>query len=52
MNIDEKKKSRAQAKRQLTRIDNNLQKSIKDNVVLKSVESRYSDFKDAWKEVQ
>ena len=52
MNIDEKKKSLAQAKRRFTRIGNNLQKSIEDNVILKTVESRYNDFKDAWKEVQ
>ena len=51
MNINEKKKSREQAKRRLTRIGNNLQKSIED-VILKTVESRYNDFKDAWKEVQ
>ena len=52
MNIDKKKKSRAQAKRRFTRIGNNLQKSIEDDVILKTVESRYNDFKDAWKEVQ
>ena len=52
MNTDEKKKSRAQAKRRFTRIGNNLQKSIDDDVILKTIESRYNNFKDAWKEVQ
>ena len=52
MNIDKKKKTRAQAKRRFTRIGNNLQKSVEDDVILKTVESRYNYFKNAWKEVQ
>ena len=52
MNIDKKRKSRAQAKRRFTRIGNKLQKSVEDDVILKTVESRYNYFKKAWKEVQ
>ena len=52
MNVEEKKKVRSQAKGRFTRISNNLKKAVEDNLILKTVESRYKEFKDAWKEVQ
>ena len=52
MNVDERKKARSQAKRRFTRTCNNLQKAVDDDLILKTVESRYNDLKDAWKEVQ
>ena len=52
MNIDEKKKSCSQVKRRFTRVANNLEKSINDSVILKTLEIRHNEFKDAWTEVQ
>ena len=42
-------KNRAQAKRRFTRISNVLVQTIESKLLVKTVENRYLELKDAWK---
>ena len=46
------KKNRTQAKRRFTRISNILVQTIESKLLVKTVENRYLELKDAWKNAQ
>ena len=46
------KKNRTQAKRRFTRIRNILVQTIESKLLVKTVENRYLELKDAWKNVR